>query len=213
MRSLEIWILACFLNSLLVFRILVTISSIQSTGQAGIHNLHPGHSVTNTVCIKLFAPIIASKGHAFIQRVHPIQSDSLICATYPLPALDCTACWPCVVWLQAGTDISTFCFQQVQMMADYPEVFQVGRAWIDRFIPGIFNPRSSPNPASNQGVKKNPDPITSITITRKVLKQLLAAWHPMCVHVTNITLLLFSLCHPLAHRYSPIRLSLSVRVQ
>jgi len=56
-------------------------SSMQSTGQAGMHSSQPVHSGAMTVCISFAAPVIASTGQAWMHLVQPMQSGSMIRAT------------------------------------------------------------------------------------------------------------------------------------
>lgn len=58
----------------------VTIA-IQSTGQGATQRSQPVQSDAITVCINLFAPMIASTGQACMHRVHPMQNCSSMTAT------------------------------------------------------------------------------------------------------------------------------------
>lgn len=55
-------------------------SSIQSTGQGGIHSSQPVQRLSMTVCISFCAPTIASTGQASIHFAQPMQSFSMITA-------------------------------------------------------------------------------------------------------------------------------------
>ena len=57
---------------------------MQSTGQGGRHNLQPMHQSAMTACRNPLAPLIASTGHASMQRVQPMQRASSISATKSL---------------------------------------------------------------------------------------------------------------------------------
>ena len=72
---------------------------MQSTGQAGTHSSQPVHSISITVCMRLWLPTMQSTGQALMHRVQPMHQASSIQATprgpsRPLAALSGRSTWP-----------------------------------------------------------------------------------------------------------------------
>ncbi len=75
-----------------------TSSSMQSTGQAGMHSSQPVQCSATTVCMNFLAPKMASTGQALMHRVQPMHQASSMRATVSGPSMPNCGFRGCAGW-------------------------------------------------------------------------------------------------------------------